>query len=463
MSESNSSMEVVDDQENLNVHGKRGRTENNFLDAEPVDKMHSQLTTLRLSFVNPEDSFINIKWIDINDLLSSISIQWELIAFGSDHKSAIISSSSSKVADQFKVIERVSIDENNYDIKFTELRAANKRGIIYNKFLIPLTDAEILDKLVPQGIKEIVRIKKINTDSGQSEYTGSVIIICEKIDVPSYVWFGKAKIYVSHLNPKPMSCEHCGLLGHKKLKCSKINKKICSTCFYDHDELIVCNKVCKNCNGNHFSLDKSCTQLEKEKKILKIRESHNVNYFDAKEIFINSSTLSSNLELISGRNKSKFQELIDKNEKLFETLRLVREEKQRVCDELKEANHVIDVLNIKVVNLEDDNKQLHSQLDSQEVLLTDSLNRNQIEINEVSKRNLEAIEQNKILNQKNIELQNKVIFLEKSQSDQLKALHKKVNLLEKSRNDHSIEFQRFIESSEVVSNAYKDYRESDEN
>lgn len=433
-------MEGVDKDESIT---RKRMRDGSFTEQSSAERTSNQSTTLRLSFVNSKDSFVNIKWIAINDALNFISMQWDFIAFGSDHKSALIKTNCYKAVEQFKEIGGLEIDENKYELNVVELKTLNKRGIIYNKFLIPLTDDEILDALIPQGIKEIFRISKVHQDNGLTYFTGSVIIISENTIIPEFVWFGKIKICVSHMAPKPMSCEHCGLFGHKKLKCKRKDLKLCNICFYSHDEFSSCNKVCRNCNGNHYSQDKSCTQLEKEKKILKIRETHDISYSDAKEIFINSSPSSFNLEESSSSsgNKSKFQELIEKNDKLFNSLRIEREENKRISEELEEANLEIVVLKDRFEGLKEVNIELQIQLETQQELLNSSLNRNQIEIKEVSDKNIEAIKQNNSLVQKNKDLQNKIKLLERNSSTQQK------------------DFQDFIGSSESISNAFRKYEE----
>lgn len=411
----------------------------NIKNIDNSEKLVLQIATLRLSFVNPDDSFINIKWISVNDALNKISCQWEFLAFGSDHKSAIINASNQDVINKLKETADLIIGEDVFKIKFEELKNIHKRGIIFNKFLIPLSIQEILEALKSHDIKEIYKIEKINKLSGEKFFTGSVILVFHGSKIPSTVEIGKVKISVNNLTPRPMICNHCSLLGHTQSNCNKKDSELCRRCFYSHEHNERCNKVCKHCRGDHFSNDKECSVLIREIQILKVKEAHNINYFDAKAILKNIVP-EVQIEKESYK-KSNVEELLKKNEMLFESYKKEREEKEKIFEELKQANLNISDLNIQISNLQTRNTEQQQQFDESQELLSKALEKNQLDIAAVSQKNIEALDQYNALSEKNKDLQNKFKELEKSKTEQ-----------------HKI-FKEFINSSDLVNKAYNEFAE----
>lgn len=377
-------------------------------------KVPSNSVALRISFVEQEDSFIKYKWAIVNDELNKISSSWEFVAFGIDHKSAIVSLGNPDSIEELHALKSIIINNEAHQIVIQELRSINKRAIIYNKFLIPLSDQEILSDLTSQGIDQIFRISKSN-DLGERFYTGSVIITFKLSSIPSTVVINNVKIPVKQLDPRPMLCAHCGLLGHTKSRCKKSTFPNCSKCFHCHLSTETCIKICKNCKGDHFSDDKNCDQIKQEIKILKIKENHNINYFDAKVIAGNSGDCDLREENERDKITEKLkQQIVDYN-KVCEELQIERQEKEKALQDLDTAiNQVQQLTETTIPEMEKrflDYKIKNDQdVKSLQEMLQSSVKKANEDVVNLNKQNLSGIKRCKELK---IKLRDHTDFYEK--------------------------------------------------
>lgn len=390
----------------MTSHSNQLKRRSEFDDASIAgDKLQLCSTPLRITLLGEEDTFVNVKWSILHNALEKVSTKWEFVAFGVDHKSAIISSSDQEATVSLLAVDSVGFPDTPHSIVIEELKTAGKRGIIFNKFLIPLLDEEIFNSLSSQGVSEIFRIKKLDS-AGVQAYTGSIILIFDCEQLPTCVLVDKVKISVNALAPKPMICSHCGLLGHTNRRCKKIDTSTCKICFYSHSALQDCNRTCKNCRGDHFSNDRSCMEFKKEVKVLKIKEHHNINYFDARAIAQNS--MENTLLDDSCRKEQILNELkgkINENTNLIEQLRLEREEKGAIYKDLLDAEQKVKnfdevvIPNMKAV-FENYKKDSDKKFNDLQIMLDAEIERSKHEISKISESNVLASDKYKSLQNK---------------------------------------------------------------
>lgn len=158
------------------------------------------------------------------------------------------------------------------------------------------------------------------------------------------------EVQVNFLNPRPMLCYHCGYLGHTSKKCKKISEKFCKKFFETHDEEQICTKKCKNCDGDHLSVDKRCPRIKEEIEILNVKAQHdNITYFEAKNIVKSQNPMFS-------RHTKTFQNLLDENRKMFVELKIEKEKNIKLTNDNNISKKA--VMNLKV-----ENHQLIKELD----------------------------------------------------------------------------------------------------
>ena len=168
-------------------------------------------------------------------------------------------------------------------VKVSAHRSLNfKKGVIRCRHLELADENDILGDLKPQGVVEMkqISIKK----AGKLVKTGTFILTFGLADLPKTV---KVAIYnqikVEPYVPNPLRCYRCQGFGHHQNNCRK--KVICAKCGVgDHDEKD-CKNVhkCANCGGGHPAFSRSCPNFELEKRILSIKTSCNLSYFEAKQ------------------------------------------------------------------------------------------------------------------------------------------------------------------------------------
>ena len=91
----------------------------------------------------------------------------------------------------------------------------------------------------------------------------------------------KIDVYI----PNPLRCYNCQVFGHHENKCGR--HPVCCNCGEPEHcgPSGVCDKPakCVNCSGDYPANSKQCPQLEKEKKILKIKYENNLSFPDARK------------------------------------------------------------------------------------------------------------------------------------------------------------------------------------
>lgn len=432
------------------VNNKLKRSRNN----NQTDMSNEQNLTsksLRLSFIEINDSFSNIDWKNVRLILNAASNSWKFVAFSNDNKSVIFAEENNVAFIHFQTLTFIEIEERRINIRIQEVIGNSPRGIIYKKFLIPKSKNDLLEILKPQGISDLFKIQKINPFNQEKFDSGSVILLFEVNAVVSSVIIEDVKLFVNKLKPRPLLCDHCGFIGHNRKKCKKLNISYCKICFTLHEASETCDRFCKNCSGLHSVGDKNCDAILNEIKILKVKEFHNISYFDAKEIVQNSSASlnhndisDSDRESLRNRNVKKIQEEFLK---LTVDLRLSREREAEAIFKAEQSNSEVEKF-VKIIVPE-----LNMQLEQQKIAYEDKLDEKNNEFTDLMKSNMLELTNLSNLN---------TAF--NTQLEETKAnymlLNKKYQICLEEKEDQTKFFNEFVDSSNDVRAAYKKFTSS---
>lgn len=311
-------LELSDDQDSSTVSGKRPcHSGSSLQNSKRIfnNKVAVSEKTLKIAFKDEKQNFIDINWGSACEFINGVDNGWTVLAFGSDHKNVLISCDDVSVVEKLEEIHEITVDSIAYPVTVEKLTIlSGRKGIIYNRILANLSDGQIKSELQQQGIVNFYRLEKADPITKQKKFTGSIIINCDS-EIPSHLVIAKVRIFTNHLAPKPMLCFHCGLLGHTMSRCVKKAASFCQKCFHEHDSVALCIKSCKNCKGQHLSNDPSCGAIIREIQIVKIKESHGLNYIDAKAVS-ESVNVPVALDPLD-RARLRIQQLMDRNSLLF--------------------------------------------------------------------------------------------------------------------------------------------------
>lgn len=297
--------------------------------------------TLRIILENKEHNFVDINWIKVCDFLNSTTPNWSFLAFGSQHRNLLINGADEESVRKLEAVKEIVVDKKAFPVIVEQLKVSSRKGIIYSRFLSTLKEDQIESALRECNVAQFYRLQKFDVNNQRKIFTGTIILDFDS-DIPSHITIAKIKIPVNHLAPKPMICFHCGILGHTVARCQKKSINFCQSCYFVHSEHSDCNLHCKQCQGAHISTDPSCEIIIRELQILKIKDLHGLNYFDAKTV---SESL--NLPVVLDPLDSarlKIQELLQKNEFLFSAGRLQVFDNHKLTKQLDESIERIQTL-----------------------------------------------------------------------------------------------------------------------
>lgn len=368
---------IIDSGENSSPNLKK-----NNLEMDPVGS-----NLLKISFVDKKYNFSVVNWCDVSTFLTKISSEWKFLAFADRLKSVLISTSNQECINKFGLCKHIDLEEDSYEIVVSEVSSKSKKSIIYNAFTKPMNKEQLLSKLSNQGVTEVFKIEKLDVKSGEKYFTGSVILIFELDQIPEKVYIEGVSISVSMMSPRPMLCSHCGLIGHTSSYCNKKSTKYCKSCFNIHLEKDDCIFKCRNCNGQHSSLDKNCESIIKEIQILKIKDIHNISYNDAKAVLFKGQIdhIDSVIEEREIDRTNKLNEMMKKNNDLINTIKIVTLERDSAIierDEAKEKIHFLETVTIqKLAN------ELNQHINDIQSKMDELLNRQEEKFNEMMEGN----------------------------------------------------------------------------
>lgn len=357
-----------------------------------LEKSNSEIASvgnilIKIAFADKKYNFSVVNWCDVSNFLIQISSDWKFMAFADRFKSVLISTSNQECFDKLGLCKHIALEEDSYDIVVSEVNPKNKKTIIYNIITKPMNKEQILNKLSNQGVTEVFKIEKLDVISGEKYFTGSVILIFEIDEIPNEVIIEGVTISVSIMSPKPMLCSHCGLIGHTSKYCNKKSMNYCKYCFNIHLEEENCIFKCKNCNGQHSSVDKNCESIIKEIKILKIKDIHNISYNDAKAFLFKGQiqNIDSIIEEREIHRTNKFKEMMKKNDDLMNDLKMVTLERDSAISERDEAIEKINFLEtVTVQKLADELNQHKNEVQSK---MDELLNRQEEKFNRMMEDN----------------------------------------------------------------------------
>lgn len=320
----------------------KSKTSDKRNSVEQSVKIVNNELTLKINLINQGDNFIDINWINACEFINNITNDWIFLAFGSNHRNVLINATDIESAKKIQNILEINVDEKYYPVSVCQVTASPRRGIIFHKFLSASSDEQIEQSLKVQGVSQFFRIQKIDSISKEKWYTGSIILNFDT-DIPSHIFVSKIRIPVNQLAPRPMICFHCGILGHTRERCTKKSINFCTECYFEHAKNVDCINRCKQCQGAHISNDENCLVLIREFQILKIKDSHGLNYFDAKSIHesINPVLIADPLD----GARLKIQELIQRNNILFSAGRQQMLDKNELMKKIESKDKEIESLN----------------------------------------------------------------------------------------------------------------------
>lgn len=263
-----------------------------------------QFKLIKINLLDEKDSFKSLSPFKINKSLTLISNTWDWVNYSDNYKSMTIKEKSQSKINDFLELNQLEINGITYNIKSRECTPTNQsKGVIYSKSLLSLSDQEILKSLESQNVCDIYRFTKTLANSVAIE-TGSFALTFSKIKRPEYVMISFLNLEVYPLLQKPMQCNYCMLIGHTIKRCRCLHETYCKICYYRivNGENHQCIQMCKNCQGSHLSDSKICPAYLKESKIITLKETNQISYFDAKKI-VNQNIINSSIQKQSSDNE----------------------------------------------------------------------------------------------------------------------------------------------------------------
>jgi hypothetical protein len=156
----------------------------------------------------------------------------------------------------------------------------SSRGVIRCPDLRGLSDIEIKDELVDQGVSEVRRV--LVTKDGKKIPTNTLFVTFAMATLPESIRVGYLKVRVTPFVPSPLRCFKCQKFGHGSKNCN--GKETCNECGKDAHEGSECQgpKYCVNCEGKHQSSSKQCPRWKLEQDIQKVKTLERCSFADAK-------------------------------------------------------------------------------------------------------------------------------------------------------------------------------------
>lgn len=392
-----------------------------------TDSMTSEMSTTDKTSIEPQlicfeflsnKNFKNFSWKIVSETFSVISSSWEFLSFRNDYTSCIIKVFDIDCIKTLTDIQSIEFgSEGLTQVKVSVIKDTSYKGIVYNKFLIPISENEIKETLTNQGVIEAKKIFKPDND-GLMTPTGSVILIFDSNGIKENLIFDSIEIKVKKLTQKPMQCNHCGIIGHTLKYCNAIDIETCKVCFLSHSAVEKCLIECKNCHGKHSSKSKSCPAWIKEKEIIEIKEQKHISYSNARTIVEKKLNVREKSAEDTKRDLE-LKELTSKLENLNKeyqvSLKTIENFENIVVPELKEE------INDLRIEIEEVKNNAHTAIKGQIIETNEKLKGALINNKETAKQLLEASKNLKILEQ-NLQISNNECIESKNNFDKLSDL-----------------------------------------
>ena len=169
-------------------------------------------------------------------------------------------------------------------VEVTPHRTLNSsKGVIYCDNLDGYSNEEVLAGLKQHG-ENVTDVYRIQTrQQGQLRPSNLFIITFDTPTIPNKIRvaynFCKVKLYI----PNPRRCFQCQQYGHAKSHCKK--NIVCANCGQEGHEYEDCenDSLCIHCKQEHACSSRACSQWQLEKKILTVKYTDNISFFEARQ------------------------------------------------------------------------------------------------------------------------------------------------------------------------------------
>lgn len=166
-------------------------------------------------------------------------------------------------------------------ITVTSHRSMNSsRGVVSDKDLLELTEAELLDGWKDQNVTNVQRIK-LRRDN-QEIPTKHLIVTFASSELPQNIETGYIKLPVRPYIPNPRRCFNCQRFGHGTQSCR--GKLTCAKCGVQGHPSDGCTEAphCANCDGAHAAYSRTCPNWRMEKDIIALKVRENISFREAR-------------------------------------------------------------------------------------------------------------------------------------------------------------------------------------
>ena len=169
-------------------------------------------------------------------------------------------------------------------VEVTPHRTLNSsKGVIYCDNLDGYSNEEVLAGLKQHG-ENVTDVYRIQTrQQGQLRPLNLFIITFDTPTIPNKIRvaynFCKVKLYI----PNPRRCFQCQQYGHAKSHCKK--NIVCANSGQEGHEYEDCenDSLCIHCKQDHACSSRACSQWQLEKKILTVKYTDNISFFEARQ------------------------------------------------------------------------------------------------------------------------------------------------------------------------------------
>jgi len=156
----------------------------------------------------------------------------------------------------------------------------SSRGVIRCPDLQGISEVDIRDELVDQGV---TRVQRVLVTKGPSKVpTNTLFLTFAMAKLPESIKVGYLRVKVTPFIPSPLRCFKCQKFGHGSKNCSA--EELCRDCGQKkHDGECTGPRYCVNCEGKHSSSSRDCPKWKLEQDIQKVRTTEKLSFGEARK------------------------------------------------------------------------------------------------------------------------------------------------------------------------------------